>query len=121
MKVSCGIVAAQHRKLKIPDYRPAAAEAQAVANQRPEHCDQRHQRETLHHDGQYILVAHQPAVKERQPRPGHHQHQRRADQHPGVIRVRLRRGHSLIQLAQLVGDGFRCIGGGSTGSWRANW
>ena len=32
-----------------------------------------------------FLLPHQPAVKQSQARAGHHQHQRGADQHPGVV------------------------------------
>ena len=63
----------------------ARAESQAVADERPEHRDHGHHGEALHHGAEHVFLAHQAAVEKRQSGPGHHQHQRRADQHPGVI------------------------------------
>ena len=63
----------------------AGVEGQAVADDRPDDADDRHQDEALHHRGQHVLAAHQAAVEQRQSRPGHHQHQRRAGEHPGGV------------------------------------
>ncbi len=102
--------------LESSDDGPVPAKAQAVAHQRPHHRDQRHQRKALHHDRQSVFPPHQPAIEQRQSRPGHHQHQRRAYQHPRVISGRLRFGHALVQLRQFFVDrrcGFRgCEGSG---------
>ena len=61
------------------------AKRQTVAHQRPEHRDHRHQHEALHHDGQHVFAAYQTAIKQGQAGPGHHQHQRRARQHSGIV------------------------------------
>jgi hypothetical protein len=71
--------------LKIAYHRPVATEAQAVPYKCPQQRNQRHQREALHHGGQHVFPPHQPAVKQRQAGTCHHQHQRGADQHPGVV------------------------------------
>ena len=98
---------AQKGVLESADDGPISAETQAVAHQRPQHANQCHQQKALHHDRERVLSAHQAAVKERQAGPGHHQHQRRAYQHPGVIAGGLGRGHALIQLLQLLAH---CLG-----------
>ncbi len=105
--------AAQESMLKIPDKRTASAEGQAIADQRPQHADQRHQCEALHHDGQHVFLAYQAAVEQSQSRPGHHQHQRGADQHPRVVCGRLRGSHFLVQLVKFFGDDFGYFRGGA--------
>ena len=44
-----------------------------------------HQHEAMHHGGEHVFAADQAAVEEGQARAGHHQDQRGADQHPGVV------------------------------------
>ena len=78
-------------------------EYQTVTEQGPEHRDQGHHGEALHHGGQHILLAYQAGVEERQPRAGHHEHQRRAGQHPGVVAGGLRVRHPLFDLGQPLG------------------
>jgi hypothetical protein len=70
----------------------AGAECQAVAHQRPQHRDDAHHGEALHHRGQNVLAANQAAIEEREAWAGHHQHQCGAGQHPGVIAGRNRGG-----------------------------
>jgi len=77
--------AAEECVRKIANDRTAAAKRQAVPDQSPQDRDQSHHGEALHHDRQRILAAHETAVEERQSRSGHHQHQRRADEHPGIV------------------------------------
>jgi hypothetical protein len=50
-----------------------------------------------------ILCA-QAAVEQRQPWAGHHQHQRGAGQHPGVVARHLGVLDGLVQIVQLLGD-----------------
>src|ERR1700716_3561644 len=40
-----------------------------------------------------FFFPHQPPVEQRQPRPAHHQHQSRRNQHPAVVSRRLRRSN----------------------------
>ena len=58
------------------------AEAHHVAADHPQHADDAHGREAVHHRAQHVLRADQPAVEHRQPRD-HQQHQGRGGQHPG--------------------------------------
>ena len=69
---------------------------------RPQHGDERHHGEALHHGGQHVLLAHQAAIEQRQPGAGHHQHQRGADQHPGVVGRAFGVGDLLLQLRNAV-------------------
>ena len=54
------------------------------------------QHEALHHDGEHVLAAHQPAVEEGQS--GRHQHDESgADKHPtGIARVYARHVYSFV-------------------------
>ncbi len=63
----------------------AGAESQAVADQRPEHGDDAHHGEALHHRGENVLAADETAIEEGEAWTGHHEHQRGAGEHPGVI------------------------------------
>jgi hypothetical protein len=63
----------------------SASEAKAIADHCPEHGDQSHQSEALHHGAKNVFLAHQPAVKQGEAGSRHHQHQRRAGQHPRVV------------------------------------
>ena len=47
--------------------------------------DHRHQDEAVHHGAEHVLAPHQAAVEQRQAGTGHHEDQRGADQHPGVV------------------------------------
>jgi hypothetical protein len=97
--------AAQQDVAEPADDRRPFAEAEAVADQRPQDRDQRHQREALHHDRERIFLADEPAVEQREPGARHHQDQRGADQHPGVVGRRLRGGHALFELRKIgLGD-----------------
>ena len=71
---------------------PVAAEGQRVAVDGPDHAHQAHQEDALHHHAQHVLLAHQPAVEQGQSGAGHHQHQRRGGQHPGVVALVHRAG-----------------------------
>ena len=72
-------------------------EHQAVAADRPEQGDHRHHGEALHHGAEHVLLAHQAAVEQSQAGARHHQHQRGADQHPGVVAGRLGGGYRGLQ------------------------
>ena len=66
--------------------RVALVERQAVAEQNAQRTVTTAMRmKALHHRGQYVLLPHQPAVEKRQAWTRHHQNQRRAHQHPGVV------------------------------------
>ena len=64
-----------------------AGERQSVAEDHPEHRNHRRRGEALSHGGEHVLLAHHAAIKERQPRHGHHQNDARGDQHPRGIRA----------------------------------
>ena len=81
---------AQKNMLEAADKHAAVAEGQRVAHQRPQNAHQAHHGEALHHGAENVLLAHQAAIKQRQPWPGHQQHQRRRGQHPRVIAGHLR-------------------------------
>ena len=82
--------AVQEQVAQVADERRAFAERQAVADHGPQHGDHRHQDEAVHHGAEHVLAPHQAAVKQRQAGAGHHQDQRGADQHPGVVAGALR-------------------------------
>ena len=103
---------AQKRVLKISNERTTSAKGKTIADQCPQHGDQRHQREALHHDRQHVLMANQAAVEQSEARTGHHQYKCGADQHPGVIRGRLSGRHSLVKLVKFVRNGFGYFSGG---------
>ena len=88
---------AQEQVAQVADERVARAEHQAVAAHRPQQGDHRHHGEALHHGAEHVLLAHQPAVEQSQAGTRHHQHQRGADQHPGVIAGRLGGGYRGLQ------------------------
>jgi len=58
--------ASQKQVLKSADKRVAVTERQRIAANRPDHADQHHHREALHHGAQDVLPSHQPAIKQRQ-------------------------------------------------------
>ena len=60
-------------------------EGNAVAVHNPQQADQRKHDEDLNQQGQYVLLANQTTVEERQPRDGHKNHERRTNHDPGVI------------------------------------
>ena len=107
--------AAQKEVLEAADERVAVAEGQRIADDGPEDGDQAHHGEALHHGAEDVLLAHQAAVEERQAGAGHQQHQRRGDQHPGVVAGGLRVLDGLLEGGDLglryrglcgwVGDG----------------
>ena len=84
--------AVQEGIVQAADERVARPEGQRVAAHEPQHRDDGHHGEALHHGAQHVLLAHQAAVEQRQAGAGHHQHQQRAGQHPGVVAGRLRGG-----------------------------
>src|SRR6185437_9353393 len=58
---------------------------EAVGEDGPENGDDGHHGDALHEDGQNVLAAHQTAIEKREAGAGHHQHERGADQHPGIV------------------------------------
>ena len=60
-------------------------ERHAVAEDHPEHRDQRSHREAVHEHREHVLGSHQAAVEERQGRDRHEEYQRRRDQDPGGV------------------------------------
>ena len=60
------------------------AEGQTVAEEHPLDADDADQHEALHHDGEDVLAAHQPAIEEREP-GSHQHHEGRADDHPSRV------------------------------------
>lgn len=53
-----------------------------ISYYRPDHADDRHRREAVHHRADYVLGSHQSGVEHRQARD-HQQHQGGRCQHPG--------------------------------------
>ena len=96
VRVRSGAYSAQEGVLESSEEAIARPEAQAVPDDRPQHCDDCHHGETLHHGGQNILLAHQSAIEQRQAGAGHQQDQRCAGQHPGVISGTLGIGDLLL-------------------------
>ena len=76
------------------------AETKAVAKQPPQHGDDRHQREALHHRAQHIFLADQARVKQRQAGASHHEYQSGTGQHPCVVGRTLGIGGLLLQSGQ---------------------
>jgi len=62
-------------------------ERQAVTEHHPERRHECHENQAVHHRGEDVLAAHQPAVKQNQSWRRHHQHQRGTHQHPRIIAV----------------------------------
>ena len=56
----------------------------------------------MHHGAEHILFSDQTAVEQGQTGNGHHQDQRRGDQHPAVIGGKLGILHGHIQLLQML-------------------
>ena len=75
----------EQQEIKVSQPRAAAAERQRVPPERPNDRHQPHQKNALHHHAEHVLLADQAAVEQGQPGAGHHQHQRRTDQQPGVV------------------------------------
>ena len=90
----------QPRELPAPHERIPFAEGHAVPDREPDHRHHGHQDEAVHHGRQNVFAPDESAVKQRQPRPGHHQDQRRAHQHPRVVPRRLRRFRRRFQRRQ---------------------
>ncbi len=66
-------------------HRAAVAEGQRIADDHPDHRHQRGDREYLRAHRDEVLLAHHAAVKKREARNGHHQHQRGGGDHPGGV------------------------------------
>ena len=94
--------AVQEQVLKISDEAIAGTKSQAEPDNAPNDGHDGHHGKALHHGGQYIFPAHQAAVKQRQPGPGHQQNQRRTDQHPRVIGVAAGRGYLVLEVRNLL-------------------
>ena len=84
-EIGLGANADQKGVMQAADEAGARIESQAVAQQGPGDADDGHHGEALHHGAQHVFLAYEAAVEQRQARPGHHEDQRGADQHPGVI------------------------------------
>src|SRR5579863_64198 len=125
--VGIGSNAVQERVFQAADERYAFAEDEAVADQSPDHGDQTHQQEAVHHGGEHVLAPDEAAVEKGEPGTGHQQHQGRARQHPGVIAGGLcgfyggfKRGEAHIQIGRCLEQGdYR--GHLSSRTWRSNY
>ena len=62
-----------------------ADERQRITERHPENRNNGHRCEALRHRRQHVFLAHQAGIEQRQPRYGHHQHQRGCDDHPGGV------------------------------------
>ena len=102
-------------------------EAQAVADHDPQDRDHAGGAQTLRHDREHVLRAHQAAVEQRQAGQGHEQDQGGADHHPGVVTgagasdLRLFRDARAVvdvrlEIAESLFDRLGVEGGGSRGS-----
>ena len=89
---------AQEDVAQAPDEAIAGTKRKAVADQAPDHSHDSHERKTLHHGGEHVLLAHQSAIKQSEARACHHQHQRRTHKHPGIVSRTLGFGHGLFKL-----------------------
>ncbi len=65
--------AVQKQVAEIAEEGRAFAEREAVADDGPQHADDGHQDEAVHHGAEDVLAADQAAVEKRQARAGHHQ------------------------------------------------
>jgi hypothetical protein len=73
-----------------PDEIPAFGERDGVAEDQPKHGYDAAQREALHQHREHVAAADEAAVEQREPRQGHHQHERRRRKQPrGVARIGL--------------------------------
>ena len=94
---------AVHERIReAADHCVAVREREAIAVERPDDGHDRHHREALHQGRQHVLFAHQSAVEQGETRPRHHEHQRRADQHPCVVARRLCRARGLFKPTQTL-------------------
>ena len=75
----------QHRPVNVAEEGVALPEGQRVTVNHPQHTHQRERDGNLRQHGEYVLAADQAAVKQRDPRNRHEQHQRGANHHKGVI------------------------------------
>ena len=62
-----------------------ADEDQRIAERHPENRNDGNRCEALRHRRQHVLLAHHAGIEQRQTRYGHHQHQRRRNDHPGGV------------------------------------
>src|SRR5262249_48475677 len=92
----------QKEMVKASDEAAPRPEGKAVAHQGPDDGDHRHHGKALHHGGQHVLLADQAAVKQRESRSGHHQHESGAGQHPRVVGGTLGVSHALFQEKQTL-------------------
>jgi len=65
--------------------RPAIAERDGVADEKPEQRHQAGDDDALRQHGEHVLRLHQAAVKQGQRRQGHQQHKRGGGQNPGRV------------------------------------
>jgi hypothetical protein len=77
--------AIHERVLTTADEWHPLAESHAIADNSPKNGHKAHQHEAMHHSAEDIFTPNQAAVKQRQSRAGHHEHQGGASQHPCVI------------------------------------
>ena len=82
--------AVQEQVLQASDEGSAFGENEAVAGDRPDHCNDGHHDEAMHHGAEHILSPYKTSVKERETWTGHHENQSGAHEHPGVVARRLR-------------------------------
>ncbi len=96
----------QEKMIESADETISFTKAQAVSAHRPQHRHHGHEDETLHHGGKHILLPYQSPVEKRETRPGHHQYQGRAGEHPGVVCGTLGPGRLLLQTCQTAVNRF---------------
>ena len=63
----------------------AGVKGKAVGEERPEHGDDGHHGEALHHGGEDVFAPHEAAVEEGETGAGHHENEGGAGEHPAVV------------------------------------
>ena len=94
--------AAQENVLESANKAGAVRKGERVSHDCPEDRDQAHHGEALHHGAENVLAAHQSAVEQGQAGSGHQQHQRRRDQHPGIVGIHLGSVNRVLEGLQIA-------------------
>ena len=101
----------QHDPVEVTEERTAGTERQGITVNHPQYANQREGNRYLSKHGQHVFRADQPAIKQRQARDSHKQHQCGANHHKGVvgfIRYSRRRGGQTRQQRQCCKGRCQC-------------
>ena len=114
--IGCCAHVIQEGEVQISNDWRRTTERQAVADEGPQHRNDSHQDKAVHHGAEDVFATDQAAVEEGEPRAGHHEDQRGAGEHPGIVartlgrlRSRFEGRDSRLEIRDgLAGQGPRC-------------